>query len=38
VVLLWIHSAWQVLYMLEKFQIIWNYTTYRKKIKIKNRE
>jgi hypothetical protein len=29
---LWIHSSSQVGYMLENFQIIWNCTTYRKKI------
>jgi len=32
VVLLCIQSSSQVNYMLEKFQIIWNCTTYRKKI------
>jgi len=35
VVLLWIHSSRQVGYMLENFQIIWNYKTYRKKIEVK---
>jgi len=30
-VLLGIHSSRQVGYMLEKFQIIWKFTTYRKK-------
>jgi len=32
VVLLWIHSSRHVGYMLEKFEIIWNCPTYRKKI------
>jgi len=32
VVTLWIHSSRQVGYMLENFQIIWSYTTYRKKV------
>jgi len=32
VVLLWINSSRQVGYMLEEIQIIWNCTTYRKKI------
>jgi len=30
-VLLWIHISSQVGYMLEKFQIVWNCTIYRKK-------
>jgi len=30
-VLLWIHSLRQVGHMIEKFEIIWNFTTYRKK-------
>jgi len=32
VVLLWIHFLRQVGYMLENFQIFWNYTTHGKKI------
>jgi len=32
VVTLCIHSSRQVAYMLEKFEIIWSCTTYRKKI------
>jgi len=32
VVILWNHYLWQVGYMLENFQVIWNCTTYRKKI------
>jgi len=31
-VLLWIHSSRQIGYMLEIFEIIWNCTTYKKKI------
>jgi len=38
VVTLWIHSSWQVGYMLEKNQIIWNCTTYRKKIVSRKKE
>jgi len=37
-VFLWIHSSRQVHYMFENFQIIWNYTTYRKNSKQKEVE